>query len=108
MSDPETCFVVSFQDAREGRVVSLRVRTIEDSVLGPAFVCLSDFVFQDGGTLIDPVEEAMSRRYGKTRRLHLQLWSISSIEEVGMGHGGLTSTHDRSNLVVFPPPRTDA
>ncbi len=88
----------------EGSPMTLKVREVGDSDLGPGFICLSDFVFHTGALLL-PHEEALQRRYATTRRLHLNVFSIQSIAEEGAEHPGLTLDTDRSNLVVLPGPR---
>jgi len=95
-------YVVTFRNAQDGQVTSLRVRSVEDSLLGPGFICLSDFVFETGGRLHLPHEEAMMKRFENTRRLHLSVFSIQSIAEEGADHPGLELDADRSNLVMLP------
>jgi hypothetical protein len=69
-------------------------------------VCLSQFVFDTGSRIANPAEEQLARRFENTRRLHLNLFSIQSIAEVGVDHPGLKLEQDRPNLVVLPsPPR---
>jgi hypothetical protein len=85
-------------------VATLKVRTVADSELGPGFICLSDFVW-DRSRLANPVEEAAKARFADTRRLHLSVFTILSIAEIGSDHPGLELGNDRSNLVVFPPPK---
>lgn len=95
-------YVVTFRNPNDGQVSTLKVRSIEDSRLGPGFICLSDFVFDTNGRLHLPHEEAMMRRFENTRRLHLSVFSIQSIAEEGAQHPGLELDTDRSNLVVLP------
>jgi hypothetical protein len=80
------------------------VRQVGDSDLGPGFVCLSDFVFETGTLVLNPAEEALARRYENVRRLHVNVFSIQSIAEIGVEHPGLKLDHDRSNLVVLKTP----
>ena len=78
------------------------MRRVEDSELGPAFVCLSQFVFDPGSRIANPAEESLARRFENTRRLHLNLFAIQSIAEVGVDHPGLQLEQDRPNVVVLP------
>ena len=98
----DTCFAVTFR-ADTGDVVTLRARTVTDSQLGPSFLCLSDFVFPDG-RLIDPTQERLQRRYAETKRLHLNVFGIQTIEEVGIENPGLSLEQDRSKLILLPGP----
>lgn len=92
-----------YRDPAGGKTVTLRVRKIEDSDLGPTFVALSDFVFDTGNLIIDPEEEDLKKKLAETRRLHLSIYSVLSIEE--RGGRGLGIRQDRSNLVFLPPDR---
>lgn len=98
----DTVFTVTFRTPEEGNVTTLKVRQVGDSDLGPGFVCLSEFVFDTGLLVLNPSEEALARRYENVRRLHLNVFSILSIAEVGIEHPGLQLEHDRSNLVILP------
>jgi hypothetical protein len=90
------------------------VRRVEDSELGPGFVCLSQFLFDTDSRIANPAEEELARRFERTQRLHLNLFSIQSIAEVGDPRGlvggppsGLKLDQERPNVVVLPsPPRT--
>ena len=106
MSQPATCYAVTFR-ADSGEIVTLRVEEVVDSALGPSFLCLSGFVF-DEGRIVDPKQEALQHRYRDTKRLHLNVFHIQSIEEVGGGHPGLTLEQDRSKLILLPGPGGDS
>ncbi|MEQ1502957.1 MAG: DUF1820 family protein [Myxococcota bacterium] len=100
--------MITYRSPEDGSVTSLRARQVGDSDLGPAFVCVSEFVFDTGSRVANPAEEALARRFERTRRLHLSLFTIQSIAEVGTGHPGLQLDQDRSNLVILPTtPRRD-
>ena len=98
----EVHYAITFRAPESGEVTVLRARTVGDSDLGPGFICLSDLVFETASRVANPVEEALQLKYADTRRLHLNVFSIQSIAEVGASHPGLTLETDRSNLVVFP------
>lgn len=74
-----------------------------DSDLGPGFICVSEFLFDTTSRIANPTEEALKRRYEHTRRLHINVFTIQAIAEVGPEHPGLKLDTDRSNLVVLPP-----
>ncbi len=98
-----TFFVISWRDpSDEGKIRSLKARRIEDSDLGPTFVCLSDFVFDTGGLVIDPEEEDLKRRFAETKRLHISIYNVLSIEERGPRHKGLSLDQERSSVVFLP------
>ena len=98
-----TYFVINWRDpTQEGKVRSLKARSIEDSDLGPTFVCLSDFVFHTGGLVIDPEEEDLKLRFADTKRLHISIYNVLSIEERGARHKGLQLEQERSSVVFLP------
>lgn len=95
---------MTYRNPEDSAVSTLKVRTVEDSDLGPGFICLSDFVW-DRSRLANPTEEALKARFADTRRLHLSVFMILSIAEIGTDHPGLELENDRSNLVILPPPK---
>lgn len=103
MSD--THFVITYKDPAKDETVTLRARKVYDSPLGLSFLAISDFVFEAGARLIDPAEEAQRERLRDVRTLHLSIYRVLSIQEMGADHEGLTLVGDRSNLVNFPAPR---
>lgn len=98
----DSCYIVTYRDPREGTIVTLKAKSIRDSTLGLSFVAISDFVFSTESVLVNPVEESQRVRLADVKSLHLSIYSIISIEEVGIGHKGLSFKKDRSNLVAFP------
>jgi len=98
----KTHYLVTYRDPKDNKVVSLRVRKVADSDLGLSFVAISDFIFKEGSLIIDPSEEDLRDRFAHTRRLHLSIYSILSIEEVGKSHKGLKFKQDKSNVLVLP------
>jgi hypothetical protein len=100
----DTYYVISYRDPKDTKVKSLNARTIEDSNLGLSFVAVSDFLFKES-VIIDPSEEDLKDRFADTKRLHLSIYTILSIEEKGDAHEGLTFKHDKANLVVLPSDR---
>jgi len=101
----DTYYEISYREPKDGKVVAIRARTIKDSDLGLSFVAISDFVFKEDSLIIDPGEEDLRDRFKNTRRLHLSIYSILSIEEVGMSNRGLTFKRDKSNILTLPTDR---
>tara|TARA_B100000749_G_scaffold280893_1_gene280402 strand:+ start:5095 stop:5436 length:342 start_codon:yes stop_codon:yes gene_type:complete len=100
--EKDSFYVVTFRDGEKGEIISLKARSVSDSSLGLSFICISDFIFNLDGMVVNPTEEHLSKRFENIKSLHLGLYAIISIEEVGMEHKGLSFKRDRSNLVVFP------
>jgi len=92
-------FVVTYRDPSTSDVVELRAREISDSPLGITFIAVSSFIFETGGKLVNPTMESLASRFENVRTLHLPIYNVLSIEEVGQGT--LSLAHDRSNLVVL-------
>lgn len=100
----ESYFLVTYRDQKDTKVVDLKVKTISDSPLGLSFIMLKDFIFDEASSVVNPVEEGMRKRFENTKSLHLSMYSILSIEEVGLGRSSsqLQFKKAKSNLVVFP------
>jgi len=99
---PKTHFIVSYRDPQDGKVVELTANRVEDSTLGISFVAVSDFVFESRSLVVDPVAEDLKRRFEDVKTLHLSLYSIQSILEVGLRNRGLKFKQTKSNLVILP------
>ncbi len=99
-----TSYVVSYREPKDNKIVTLTVRSIESSDLGLSFIALSDFVFKENPLIIDPSEQDLRDRFENTRRLHLSIYTILSIEEVGKANKGLALKGRKSNVVVLQPP----
>ncbi|MCB0406720.1 MAG: DUF1820 family protein [Bdellovibrionales bacterium] len=99
---PETFYLIHYRDPKEGQIVALKAMKIEDSTLGLSFVKISDFIFNTSGVVVQPTEEQLKKRFENVQSLHLSIYSLISIEELGMEHQGLTFRNDRSNLISFP------
>jgi hypothetical protein len=100
-------YAVTWRDAVENKVRRIEVREVSDSTLGLGFVCLSGFYLEETGPLVDPEREALARRLKDVERLHLNVYTIVCIEEIGDGHRGLSFEHDRSRLLLLPTPGAD-
>lgn len=102
----ESHYIVNFRDPKDGKVTSLKARTIQDSRLGLSFIGISDFFFDDSSAVVNPTEEALKKRFEATKALHLSIYSILSIEEVGLKNKGLKFRKNKSNVIVLAPEST--
>jgi hypothetical protein len=98
----DTYYLISYRDPKDGQIVTLKARQVTDSSLGLSFIAISDFVFNTGSLVVNPAEEDQKRRYEAVKTLHLSIYTIMSIEEVGQGNKGLRFKKDKSNLLVLP------
>lgn len=99
----QTHFVVTYKDAKENKVLTLKAKHIKDSSLGPAFVELSEFVFDSSALILNPADEEVKEHFKDVRRLHLSIYHIITIEEVGKSNRGFKFKKEKSNVVVLPP-----
>jgi hypothetical protein len=97
----ETFFIISYREPKDGKVLTLKAKTVTDSSLGLSFVAISDFIFNTATVVINPEEEDKKKHFEDVKTLHLSIYSIISIEEVGAEHKGLKFKKDKSNLVVL-------
>jgi len=96
----ETFYLITYRSAKDTKVLTLKAKTVTDSSLGLSFVAISDFVFDTQSIVINPEEEDQRRQFEGVKTLHLSIYSIISIEEVGPEHKGLKFKKDKSHLVV--------
>ena len=106
-SEP-VCYVVTYRDSKDGSLVTLKVRNIEDSSLGLTFVALSNFIFDSSSVLINPEEESRRKQFEKIKTLHLSIHSVISIAEMGAETPKLAFKNDKSNLVILQHHDTSA
>lgn len=100
---PQTHYAVTFRDAKSGDTTTLKARSVGDSSLGLGFICVSDFLFDTSSGVVNPAEEALAKRFERVQRLHLQIYAVLTIEEIGPDHAGLSFDHDRSRVVMLHP-----
>jgi hypothetical protein len=93
---------ITYRNPLDGQIVSLRAHTVTDSSLGLSFISIADFYFESHTLVVNPAEEDLKKRYADVKTLHLSIYTIISIEEVGMSARGISFKNDRSNLVVLP------
>lgn len=100
-------YVINYREPKSGEVLQIKSRSVGDSTLGLSFIKVSDFLFDSGGIVIKPAEEQLRKKLEFVKSLHLSIYTILSIEEVG--DHVLSFKKDRSNLISFPtdtqPPR---
>ncbi|MCP4715749.1 MAG: DUF1820 family protein [Deltaproteobacteria bacterium] len=98
----DTYYIVTYREPKEdGKIISLKASTVTDSSLGLSFITISDFIFDTGALVVNPAEEDQKNRFEGVKSLHLSIYTIISIEEVGADHKGLSFKKDKSNLVVL-------
>ena len=100
--EQETFFVVTYRDARDGKTVSVKAHSVTDSSLGLSFIAVSDFYFEKHALVVNPEEEQQRKRLEHVKTIHLSIYSVIAIEEVGKDHRGLKFKKDKSNIVVLP------
>ncbi len=104
----ETYYIINFRDPKDGKPVTLKAKNVVDSKLGLSFISISNFIFSDNLSFVNPTEENMKKTYSNVKALHISIYSIISIEEVGFDNKGLEFKNDRSNLIMLtnghPPP----
>lgn len=99
----ETFYLVNYRDPKDGQIISLKAREISDSSLGLGFVRISDFIFHTDGLVVQPTEEQLKKQFENVKSFHLSIYSIISIEELGMKHIGLNFKNDKSKIISFNP-----
>ena len=98
----ETYYLITYREPSEGKIQTLKAKTVTDSTLGISFVSISDFIFETDSLVVDPSEETRKKQFEDVKSLHLSIYTILSIQEVGKSHKGLKFKADKSNLVVLP------
>lgn len=102
-SKDKSLFLIHYRDPKDGQTVSLKARQVSDSSLGLSFIKISDFVFESNGMVIKPSEEQLRKRLENVKSLHLAIYSVIAIEE--LSSKDLRFMKDKTNVVVFPPPK---
>ena len=97
----KTYYFITYREPSNGKVVSIRANTVSDSSLGLSFIAISDFLFDTTSLVVNPAEEDLKKRFEGVKTLHLSIYAVISIEEVGADHKGLSFQKDKSNLVVL-------
>ncbi len=97
----KTFYLVQYRDPRDGSHQSLKAKKIKDSSLGLSFIAISDFVFEENSVLVNPDEEAKKLMFENVKTLHLSIYSILSISEIGEHQKDLKFKHDKSNLLIL-------
>jgi hypothetical protein len=95
-------YVITYRDPKDNKIISIKAGRVTDSSLGLSFIAIADFVFSSSMLVVNPEEEDLKRRLTDVKTLHLSIYTILSIEEVGPAHTGLRFKKDKSNLLVLP------
>ncbi|MEE2742497.1 MAG: DUF1820 family protein [Bdellovibrionota bacterium] len=104
MTKKDTYYCVTYRDPKDGKNIQLKAKTIKDSNLGLSFIFISDFIFTNGANskIIDPNEEKLKNTLKETKGLHLSIYSVIMIEEIGNNHNGLHFEKDKAKILVLP------
>ena len=104
MNEKDTYYCVTYRDPKDGKNIQLKAKTIKDSNLGLSFIFISDFIFSSGANskIIDPNEEKLKNSLKETKGLHLSIYSVIMIEEIGNNHNGLHFEKDKGKILVLP------
>jgi hypothetical protein len=101
-------FLIRYRDPKDGTVIALKARRIEDSSLGLSFIRVSQFFFETSSVVVQPTEVQMQDRFARVKSLHLSIYSIISVEEIGdtgarpQRRSNLKFKKTKSNLIAFP------
>ncbi len=101
MTDKKTFYIINYRDPKDNKAVELKARKVTDSTLGLSFIAISDFILDSDALVVNPAEEDLKRKLEHVKTLHISIYSILSIEEVGSAHKGLKFKNNKSNLIVL-------
>ncbi|RME18577.1 MAG: DUF1820 family protein [Bdellovibrio sp.] len=101
MAKKESFYRIYYRDPKTGKNTELKAREIGDSPLGLSFVRIADFLFDESSIVLKPAEEQLKKQLEGVKSLHLSIYSIISIEEMGLENKGLKFQKDKSNIVVL-------
>ena len=101
MADKKTFYIINYRDPKDNKTLELKARKVTDSTLGLSFIAISDFIFDSSSLVVNPAEEDLKRKLEHVKTLHISIYSILSIEEVGAAHRGLKFKKNKSNLTVL-------
>ena len=101
MTNKKTYYIISYRDPKDNKTLELKAKKVTDSTLGLSFIAISDFIFDSSSLVVNPAEEDLKRKLEHVKTLHISIYSILSIEEVGAAHGGLKFKKNKSNLIVL-------
>ena len=101
MTDKKTFYIINYRDPKDNKTLELKAKKVTDSTLGLSFIAISDFIFDSSSLVVNPAEEDLKRKLEHVKTLHISIYSILSIEEVGSANRGLKFKKDKSNLIVL-------
>ena len=101
MNDKKTFYIINYRDPKDNKTLELKAKKVVDSTLGLSFIAISDFIFDSSLLVVNPAEEDLKRKLEHVKTLHISIYSILSIEEVGAAHRGLKFKKNKSKLIVL-------
>lgn len=101
MADKKTYYIINYRDPKDNKTLELKAKKVTDSTLGLSFIAISDFIFDTNSLVVNPAEEDLKRKFEHVNTIHISIYTILSIEEVGFKHRGLKFKKDKSNLIVL-------
>ena len=101
MADKKTFYIINYRDPTDNKTLELKAKKVTDSTLGLSFIAISDFIFDSSSLVVNPSEEDLKRKLEHVKTLHISIYSILSIEEIGAAHRGLKFKENKSNLIVL-------
>ena len=101
MTDKKTFYIINYRDPKDNKTLELKAKKVTDSTLGLSFIAISDFIFDSSSLVVNPAEEDLKRKLEHVKTLHISIYSILSIEEVGAANRGLKFKKNKSNLIVL-------
>ena len=97
----KTLYLIQYREPKDGSYQSIKAQKIQDSPLGLSFIAISDFVFDSSPIVINPNEEAKKLEFEKVKTLHLSIYSIQSICEMGDRGNSLSFKNDKSQIFIL-------
>jgi len=101
MANKDTSYIINYRDPKDNKTLELKAKKVTDSSLGLSFIAISGFIFDSSSLVVNPAEEDLKRKLEHVKTLHISIYTILSIEEVGSAHRGLKFKKDKSNLIVL-------
>lgn len=99
-SNKKNLYLLHYRHPKDGKIVSLKAESVEDSSLGLSFIRISNFIFDTSSLVVRPAEEQLRKSLEGVKALHMSLYNIIAIEELGASQ--LKFKKDKANLISFP------
>ena len=101
MTDKKNFYIINYRDPKDNKTLELKAKKVTDSTLGLSFIAISDFIFDSSSLVVNPAEEDLKRKLEHVKTLHISIYSILSIEEVGSAHKGLKFKNNKTGWVYY-------